>query len=160
LLWLATSSLVLMAAAAPQDAEVTFYSNHSVLAAGIPGAKYGFDGAIFDGQRRIAVIRHGRFLTLHLPLGSHIFSASLSGKHPAANSQLSLELVENGKYFIRAKAESRGVIVIDSPKGQLDQVNCQIAHQEGEGTHPLEEKHVSSEVRTAMATATTMPPCG
>ncbi len=88
--------------ACAQDAQVTFYSNGSALRGGLPVVNHGaFTGGIFDGDQRLVMLHHRHFFTLHLAVGPHTFSASLSGKHPAANSQLVLDLKPDEQYFIR-----------------------------------------------------------
>jgi hypothetical protein len=149
-----------LTSAAQREAEVTFYSGGKYIETGIPGIKHGyFDGAIFDGQQRVAAIRHGRFFTMHFPPGHQVFSASLSGKHPATYSQLELDLVENGQYFIRAVSESRGVVIVDFPKGILDSVSCQIAQQETLNMRPLEEKHIAQDLISKLSAPTSAPAC-
>jgi hypothetical protein len=147
-------------ASAQQDAEVTFYSGGSYWVTGLPGDKHGnFFGAIFDGQERIAVLRRGRFFTMHMRPGQHVFSGSLSGKHPAKNSQLALDLLENGQYFIRAESDARGIGVVDSTKGILTPVSCQIAEQETVGKKPLEAKHVSKNAMSRLLDVNSVPAC-
>jgi len=146
-------------AAEPPQAQITFYSNGNSWTTGIPGAKSGiFAGALFDGDQPLAYIRRGRFVTFRLSPGTHIFSASFHN-HPAANSQLTLDLLANGSYFVRAVAESRGVVVVDSPKGLLSSVSCQTAHQEAEKTRPLESKHIPQDARAMWNAVSMIPPC-
>ena len=145
--------------AVPQ-AQVTFYSNGNFWTSGLPGAKSGiFAGALFDENQPLAYIRRNRFVTFHLAAGAHVFSASFSN-HPARNSQMSLDLAANGSYFIRAVAESRGVVVVDFTKGRLDSVTCQVAHQEAEKALPLEAKHIPQAAIANVDSILSMPSCG
>jgi len=144
----------------PDSALVTFYSNGSLLRQGLPGLKHSsFNGAIFDGERRLAVLRHNRFVTLRLPTGQHLFSASYTGKHPADNSQLTLVLAKGAQYFIRVESESRGVVVVDFPKGLLEVVGCQKAQEEGTQLQPLESKHIAPEMRAHTPSNVSLPSC-
>ncbi len=140
-------------------AQVTFYSSGNYWTTGLPGPKSGiFMGALFDGNQPLAYIRHGRFVTFRLSPGTHTFSASFSN-HPAANSQFTLDLISNGSYFVRAVAESRGIVIVDVPKGLLSSVTCQVAHQEGVKALPLEEKHIPQDAKTAWDAVSMIPPC-
>lgn len=143
-----------------QYAEVTFYSNASILKIELPYSKHAFFyGEIFDGQTKIATMRHGRFLTLHLSPGAHVFSASFSGRHPAKNSQLSLNLVVGQSYFIRAEGEYKNFVYFELGKGRLDEVSCATAHAEAGDTKPLKEKHIAKSARSETVALTSMPPC-
>jgi len=146
--------------AAAQDPQVTFYSEGSSLTSGLPGAKHGiFNGVIFDGQQRIALIRRHRFLTLRFSPGQHVFSASYKGKHPAENSQFPIVLEEGKHYFIRAESESSGVLIVEFEKGRLEQVSCETAHKEAEKISPVVDKDISSGVAGKIIQGISLPPC-
>lgn len=158
---LLTTMLVIPASSVPTPgAEVTIYSNGNILTTGAPRANHAaFLGWLYDGSRSIGFIQPKHFLTLHLPPGPHAFSASLSAKHPAENSQLSLDLAEGGKYFIRVQEESRGALFMGAEKGRLDLVTCQIAHQEAANANPTDPKRIVQEMRDKVTPARSMPPC-
>lgn len=143
-----------------QDAEVTFYSNGSLRSLLMPDAKHAaFGGYIYDGQTRLFTTWHDRFVTLHFPPGVHVFSASYSHRHPARNSQLSLDLVAGQSYFIRVEAEFKGAIILESQKGRLDVVSCQIAHHDAGQDKPVETKRIAPNARPEVVAVTSMPPC-
>jgi hypothetical protein len=151
-------------AAPPTDAEVTIYSNGSlasaVLMPGEPKVNHAaFIGLLFDGDQKIGFIQPNRFLTLRLPTGQHTFSASLSSKHPAKDSQLPLVLNAGEKYFIRVQEESRGVVFASAQKGRLDLVTCQIAHQDAANASPTDSKRIAPEMRDKIIPTRSMPPC-
>lgn len=159
ILFVAASAATSFSATPAQEAEVTFYSNASVLSGALPYTRHAaFYGAIFDGSNRLAVITHGRFLTLRLAPGRHIFSASFSRKHPAKNSQLILNLSPGKQYYIRADAEYKGVVLV-LMKGRLAQVSCQLAHQEAGATKPLQQKRIAPNARAEVLASASMPPC-
>jgi hypothetical protein len=143
-----------------QDAEVTFYSNGSLGALLMPKTKHAaFAGYIFDGENRLFTTWHDRFVTLRLPPGVHMFSASYSHKHPARNSQFSLNLVAGQSYFIRAEAEVKGVVILQFQKGRLDVVSCQTAHHDAGQDKPVQTKHIAPGARSEVVALTSMPPC-
>lgn len=158
---LLTAMLIFPASAtAPKDAEITFYSNGSVLASNTPYANHAaFLGWLFDDNQRIALIQPKHYVTLHVSPGPHVFSASFS-KHPAKNSQLSLDLTEGGKYFVRVQAEWRGILVLETRKGRLDLVDCQIALQETAKATPTDPERILAELRDRIVSGTTsLPTC-
>ncbi len=143
-------------AAATNDTFVTFYNKGSLVQGSIPGTKHNlFMGVIFDGQQNLGYLRFHRFMTMRFPAGEHVFSASNSGKHPAENSQLILNLEEGKNYFIRAQSESS--IVTD--KGRLDVMTCEVAHAELEKATVVEEKHVPKDVRDRLVQDKSLPEC-
>jgi hypothetical protein len=143
-----------------QDVEVTFYSAGSLWAYAKPvtdGAA--FAGYVYDGRERLAFLHPQRFFTLRLPAGPHVFSASLSGKHPADNSSLPVTLVEGKSYFVRSLLDLRGVVVISTSKGHLDEVTCDVAHHEAERSRALEERYVSKSWRDKVVATASLPNC-
>jgi len=143
-----------------QDAEVTFYSNGSSLNGGLPVVNHAaFNGAIFDGDQRLAILHHRHFLILHLAVGPHTFSASLSSKHPAANSQLTVDLQPNAQYFIRVDRAARGIMLVQTERGHLDLVTCVVAHSEAAQTTPEQDKRMTIEVRARVVDLLMLPPC-
>jgi hypothetical protein len=147
-----------LSATAASDSEVIFYSQGSLLALAAGTKHEAFAGYIFDGQERIALLPYRRFLAVRLPAGMHIFSASYSGKSPAKNSQLSLNLVVDKIYFIRADAEGNGLISI-YPRGRLDEVSCQEANVEADKIKPVKKKNIPSQARLEIVALTSMPSC-
>lgn len=131
--------------AAGPDATVTFYTSSARTAALdvvrniLPGNKHDlFTGYLFDSQLRMLKLEWPQYVTLRLPAGVHTFSASLSKKHAAANSQTTL-LLEPGKSYAflveeqHAKLELLMVplsqmaavpIPLHAPKGNVAAHNC------------------------------------
>jgi hypothetical protein len=143
-----------------QTAEVTFFSNGSKLTPNAPHANHAvFDGWLFDGNQPIGFVQPKHFLTLRLSTGPHIFSASFSAKHPAENSKLQIDLAEGGRYFVRVQAEWRGVLVLESRKGRLDVVTCQIAQLEATNAPSSDTKRIMPEMRDKVVSGPSIPPC-
>lgn len=154
-LLLATASLAgTQRATAPADniaphesseATVTFYSGGSILHGILPFTNSDvFDGCIFEQDIKLACITWRRYAVVKLAPGVHVFSASLSERHGAKNSQTPL-LLEAGKvYFLRAKDKHVKIDAIPVPigmgfvvpttlhpnKGFLDVVSCDVAAKE------------------------------
>jgi hypothetical protein len=147
--------LAFLGLAKAQDAEITFYSNGSLLMMSAPWTKHAlFGGEIYDGTERVASLYPRRFLTLRVTPGSHVFSASYS-KHPAKNSQLAVTVAAGETYFISAEAESRGLGV----KGRLDLVPCQKARDSAGSIRPLEHKYIALTAKSKVVTTTSFPAC-
>ena len=154
---LAAILIIPASAAPPPAAEVTFYSGGNIAANFAPYANHAvFIGFLYVGDQQIGFVQPKRFLTLHLPTGPQIFSASQNKKHPAKNSQLPLVLTEGGKYFVRVEQESR---LISSDVGRLDLVTCKTAHQEAGNASPTDSKRIVPEMRDKITSARSMPPC-
>lgn len=141
-----------------QDVEVTFYSNGSLASAIIlPKTRHGaFYGAIFDGNERLAILKHEQFFTVRVPSDHHVFSASFRKKHPAKNALLRTDLSPGARYFVRVVAEY-GVIFGSKPL--LDEVSCQVAHREGGQDQPINAKEIAPSARPEIVALTSMPTC-
>jgi hypothetical protein len=161
-----TQSVILLAtlavpalAAPPPDAEVIFYNGSLAALSAAPLAKHAaFVGWLYDGNHLIGFVQPKRFLMLHLSPGLHKFSASMSTKHPAENSVLSLDLSEGERYFIRVQDNS-GFLSVLPNKGRLDLVGCQIAVQELPNARPTNLKKIEPAMRDKVSTASSLSPC-
>ncbi len=159
------ATLLMPVAAEGQAATVTFYTNGSHLTSGLPGSKNGiYYGGVFDGNQLLFRFRDGlfvkfhRFITLSVPPGLHTFSASF-GKHPAKNSQLRLSLDAGRQYYVRARSESSGILVVEIEKGQLDVVSCAVAHEEASKLQPLTARALAKDTPYARVQTQTIPAC-
>jgi hypothetical protein len=149
-----------------QTAQVTFYVHGSRLKSGLPGTNTGiFFGAIYDGAKQLfpfhqnfTFVRNDRFTTLNMPAGQHDFAAWY-GKHPTSGHHLVVTLEPGKQYFFRAQSESRGIIEIEIEHGRLDEVTCQIAHQDSPDAKPVEVKHPSPDYVSLLEPLQTMPSC-
>jgi hypothetical protein len=149
-----------------QEATVTFYTNGSVLATATPGNKHGiFAGSIFDGD--LALFRfqgHGfeknqdRFVTVTLPPGPHNFAASYS-KDASHDTHVTLVLEAGSHYFLRANAEAKGIVIIGSETGILNEVDCNIAHQEIGKGKALVPRRVAPSVQATTSSSEPLPSC-
>ena len=154
-------TLCLCANASPaEDPTVYFFTGGSLATTGLPGSKHGqFGGSIFDGRQRIGSVWRNHYLAVFLAPGTHEFSASLSDKHPAENSRSSLFLEADRTYFLRVQSESKGVLIVESFRGRIEEVPCATAHEDAEKAKPVEEKHVSPELRGHVVPGKTFPAC-
>lgn len=149
----------------PKLSIVTFYSHGVFMQTGVPGTKNGiFLGSIFDGDQRLFSFYEGfvgkndRFVTLTMPAGIHNFSAS-SGKSSRKEKHVTVNLEPNKRYYFRAQNESKGVIVWESEKGRLDQVNCQTVQDDAAKAKPLKPKHETQALRAMRVAEESIPPC-
>ena len=149
-----------------QSAQVTFYVHGSRLKSGLPGTNTGiFYGSIYDGtqllfpfHQGISTVKNDRFATLNIPPGPHDFAAWY-GRHPTSGHHLAVALEPGKLYFFRAQSESRGIVEIEIEHGRLDQVTCQIAHQEVPNAKPIEIKHPSPSFISMRVPLQSMPSC-
>jgi hypothetical protein len=152
-----------------QEALATFYSTGSAGKEalktlrgefGVPG-EYGFMGWVFDGDRRLAVMQRGRFMTLHLPPGQHTFAPgnAWSAKHPSQKVLLSVTLEAGGRYFLRLSETHKGVWALQIPFQHIEQVACETARQEASKTEPIKAKRVEKEVRSSLENSVYFPNC-
>jgi len=149
-----------------QNAQVTFYVHGSRLKSGLPGTNTGiFYGAIYDGAQQLfpfhevfSTLKNDRFVTLNMPPGAHDFAAWY-GKHPTRGHHLAVTIEPEKQYFLRAQSESRGIVEIEIEHGRLEEVTCQIAHQEAPNAKPVEVRHPSATFTSMRAPLQSMPPC-
>ena len=126
-----------------QEATVTFYSGGSIFHGVLPFTNNDvFQGCIFELKAQLACISWRRYAVVKLPPGMHVFSASLSDKHGAVNSQTPL-LLEAGKtYYLRTTDKHVKISAVPVPigmvpvvvpttlhpvKGFLELVSCEVA---------------------------------
>ncbi|MDQ2833874.1 MAG: hypothetical protein M3Y50_09050 [Acidobacteriota bacterium] len=158
--------LVLSSRGFGQSAQVTFYVHGSRLKSGLPGTDTGiFYGSIYDGTQQLFPFHQGfsfakndRFATLSIASGPHDFAAWYGG-HPTSGHHLALILEPGMQYFFRAQSESRGIVEIEIEHGRLDQVTCQIAHDEAPNAKPIEIKHPSPNFISMHVPLQSMPSC-
>ena len=148
-----------------EDATVTFYTHGSQIKTGLPGSKSGiFWGTIYDGNQRLFsfyegfVPKNNRFIIVRLPAGPHDFSASFD-RHPSRKYHTLISLEPGKQYFFRAQSESRGIVIVESESGRLDQTTCQAAKDEATDARPLEPKHPSQALSLIRVPAASMPSC-
>ena len=157
---LLVSSSLSSAGAVAQEAQVTFYSNGSMLKESLPlGTKQGaFLGAIFDGEQRIGFCEPKRFITVRVLPGHHIFSTRTNSKSKTVDSQLALDIDAGRVYFIRVQEEVKGVL-ITSFKGRMDQVSCAVAHEDSGKFGPTNPKYIAPEMRSKISSESSIPAC-
>ncbi len=148
-----------------QEATVTFYSHGSYLTSGVPGTKHGmFFGAIYDGAVKLTgfaegfVEKNNRFITIHLPVGRHEFTATNS-KHPGKEAKVPIVLEAGKQYFFRTQNESSGIVLIEWEKARLDQVSCAEAHNEAANARPLKPRHPPTGLAAMRVNIETTPTC-
>ena len=108
----------LPATAAKMNATVTFYSGGSIWKTGLPGVKSGvFQGCIFEKEQQLACLRWREYAVVEFTPGVHVFSASLSSKHGAENSQTPILLEAGKSYYLRAENERVKVDAVPVPIG-------------------------------------------
>ena len=145
LLWLTMGAAAAAQAPAPAggtasgaestEATVTFYSAGSLLHSALPfTTTHVFQGCIFEGDKNLACITWLRYAVVKLAPGLHVFSASLSERHGAANSQTTLVLEAGKSYFLRTidkhKVDWVVPTTLHSDKGFLEAVSCEVAAEE------------------------------
>jgi hypothetical protein len=103
-------------------------------------------GKLFDGDRRVADFTPGRFLTLNVPAGVHVFSVGL--RHPQSDASLSLVVKAGERSCVRLTEKYLNLIVIPTGfvTGFVEEVNCNDAKKETEGSKAIETKHVATDV--------------
>jgi hypothetical protein len=125
------------------EATVTFYSGGSILRGIAPGTHSDvFQGCIFEQDTQLTCITWRRYAVVKLAPGLHVFSASLSEKHGADNSQTPLLLEAGKSYYLRATDKHVRIEVVPVPigmgvvtvpttlhpvRGFLDVVSCDMA---------------------------------
>jgi hypothetical protein len=102
-------------------------------------------------------VRH--FLTFRLPAGPHVLSASLSDKHPATNSHLSLDLAEGARYFVRIQEETKGAMGVDISKGRLDAIDCRAAQKDAANMKPSATKWIADDWKGKIVITSAFPGC-
>ena len=140
-------------------ASVTFYSGGSLFKTGLPETKSAvFEGCIFDADQSLGCISYHGFMTVTITPGKHVFSASLSSHHPAKNSQLEITLEAGKNYYVRAVGENSAFKhVIGSQQGQLEVVDCRVAHDETKNSGEVKEKSTSPYHKKPVVSE--VPPC-
>jgi len=160
--------LMFAAGAFGQDATVTFYSAGSVARALLHAeATFGvrshppFCGFVFDGDRRLGLMQGGRFMTVHVPAGPHIFArASIgSSRRPATRATLTLTAEAGRQYFVQLAQTDKGFSFVQLPFQRLDRVDCETARKEASRARPVGPKRVDKEFRASLDTAAEFPAC-
>lgn len=137
---------------------VTFYSHGNRWTTDLPGSNHGiFFGRVFSGESALFSFREGfapknnLVISFHFPPGEYAFSAAY-GKH-APKKRIHLTLNPGDRYFVRAQAESRGVVEIEFNSGRLDQVSCATASDETKSARQLAEKKIAKQFAASVVSA-------
>lgn len=150
-----------------QTATVTFYSPGTMAkAVGRAEITAGtivhepFFGWVFDGDQRISNLQRGHFVTVQIPSGHHVFSASYSSKHPANNALLPVELEAGKQYFIELHGKHYGALFVEAKfVGSLQEKSCEDAYDQASGFQPVPGKWVAKESRPNLVNALYFPNC-
>jgi hypothetical protein len=141
-------ALALTSTCLAQTGKVTFYSDalpvkDAIRVGVVPAGKAPFPGWLYDGNQRLAHFSVGRFITLRLEPGTHLFSASSSSKKPASRG-LQLEISSGGNYCVRLSSQYVNwvVVPVQSYQGRIEQVPCGKAIEEAGKTKPLDKGRV------------------
>jgi hypothetical protein len=120
--------------------EVTFYSSGSFLKSAIPGDKHAkFSGRIMDGDKQLAMLTYGQFVTFNLDPGQHTLTAnSWMITSPVGGGHLKINLVPGEHYYVGAYLES----LVVASKFRLELRTCQEAQQDNKTTKPLKREHI------------------
>jgi hypothetical protein len=163
-----TALLLLVNAALAQEATVTFYSTGSALKAAIrSGVTFGYPGTVpftgylFDGDHRLCLIEPGRFMTVTMEAGSHVFSPSSlwKGKHPSEKVRIAVTLEPGKHYFVRLSQNNKGFYVVQIPFQHITEVDCGASRQEASSTEPIKAKRVEIEFRDKLQNVAYFPSC-
>ena len=155
------------------EAIVTFYSAGSWWKLLDVGREHGiFHGCIYEVKQEVACLQFPGFVSLRLPVGVHVFSASLSERHGATNSQTPVLLEAGAHYFLRAEVNTKKFAVVPvlippfggavpttlhPRRGRLDVVTCEVAHQETANARPMPPKYIDKSLQGSMLDD--MPAC-
>jgi hypothetical protein len=158
-------ALIAIVSAVPcvaQTGAVTFYTPaytaKNTAASLLPKSTQPFGGWLFDGPQRVAHVRAGRFLTLHLKAGEHAFTVPWHPDKPGKDA-LVINVEDGGHYCIRlsAKVTNFEVVPLGRLYSQIEEVPCSRAQTEAEHLKSIEMKRVDPAVRSELDGATTFP---
>lgn len=141
-------ALALNSTCPAQTGKVTFYCDGDTvkdsLKRGVePVGRGPFPGWLYDGNERLAHFEAGRFITLRIEPGPHLFSASGSSKNPASRV-LPLVITSGSNYCVRLSAQYENWIVLPlySYQGRIEQVACDQAIKQAGKTKPLKRGRI------------------
>jgi hypothetical protein len=143
-------------AASPQ-VQVTFYSSGRFLKSAIPGNKHAmFLGRIMDGNKQLAMLTPGHFVTFNLDPGQHILTAnSWMIASPFGGGHLKINLVPGQHYYVGTYLES----LVVASKFRVEQRTCQEAQEDNKTTKPLSREHIKEYGLASAVAATSFPTC-
>ena len=138
--------------AVAQKATVTFYSppdplSHQVKEGVSWWGTSPFRGFIFNGNKQLAHLSAGNFITFEFPVGKYVFSAT-PHKSPTDKYTINIEANAGEHYYVRLVMKWKGVSPVYFVDPQLETVDCATATKESIGTSPLEAEHVSKDSQT------------
>lgn len=147
-----------------QTGTVTFYSIQPTARQQIadtltPFGTVAFTGLIYDGNQLMAHARRGRFVSFHVPVGEHQFSASyrrLDHGDPAVH----FNVEDGGYYCVRLSASYRSgspFIPIGVVHSIIEQVPCAEAFREAGSYKRLDAKRIEGTARAELVASPTFP---
>jgi hypothetical protein len=162
LLFLVAAFLVLPCAA--QTGTVTFYSyaptvKQQFKAMATRVGTGAFTGWLYDGDKKMAHVSRGRFMTFQLVSGGHQFSISYKSKRPSDTS-LHLDVEPGRHYCVRLSAKFVGLdpgALVGIVNGKIEQMACSQAVQEAGDYKRIELKRVDSAFQAEFDASLTFP---
>lgn len=136
-------------------ASVTFYSNKTSLLGGLPGAQgAAFKGRLFWGDKQLAFMEPGHFITFAFAPGKYYFTAaSWLIKSPTGGYDFSLDVEAGHHYFL--EATSRNL----PPFFGLNLIKCDKATKAAGRNKPLERVHISPDGAALVVQESAFPTC-
>jgi hypothetical protein len=120
-------------------------------------------GEFFDGKTRIAYLTHSRYLVLRLPSGPHIFSASMSKKHPDRKQTMTVDLKPDSVNFfaLTATLKNWGLGQVVTQTAHLATATCEEFEADHQDNHSqaVETKHVTDAFRQSVNDIADLPQC-
>jgi hypothetical protein len=113
---------------------------------------------LFDGNEKFAYIFPGQFISIEIPRGKHVLSASREFGRPDGKAPVELTIEPGGHYFYRMRVTGSDEFWFRST-GHLDLVSCKEAQDEAAAYKPISLKNVEKDRRSAVMNLDTFPKC-
>lgn len=116
---------------------------------------------LFDGKEKFAYILPGQFISIELPRGKHVLSASREFVYPDGKAPVELTIEPGGHSFYRMKVRGSKAFAWQGHQaiGHLDLVSCKEAQDEAATHKPISLKNVEKNKRSAVVDLDSFPKC-
>ena len=118
-----------------------------------------FYGSLYDGGKRVSLLRNGQFATFQLPAGLHSFGGGPSRRKHPDNLDLSIDVQDGQQYFIAVTVDLINAGFLYFQTAHLKAVDCATAKMQAPRAKPVPAKSIDKSYKAIALSMTELPAC-
>ena len=114
---------------------------------------------LFDGKQKLAYITPGRFVSIQLPAGKHVLTASREFNYPDGKAPVELSVERGGHYFYRMRTTRKMTPLGQRLTARLEAVSCEVSRDEAASHKAISIDRVEKDKRSSLVDKDSFPNC-